>query len=231
MSRLFKEIIKLDKVFSTNDTASETALIKNDNFVIIADEQVNGRGQRGKEWNSPIGGLWFSIFYILKEKVIPFKFNVLINNSIIDAIHLLYGENALSLRPKWPNDIYINDKKLCGILIEGIPNEYYIIGVGINTNNKTIYGHAISLRAIIKKDIDNDLLLEKILDIFTKSLERNFNEEFMRWKNTNILLNKKVEIKSGEKLYEGIVSDIEENGTLLLDNEERIVTGEVIHFE
>ncbi len=231
MSKLFEEIIKLNKVFSTNDIAKKYLENTHKNFVIVADEQEHGRGQRGKDWESPLGGLWFSICYLVKDPVPTITLNILINNAVIDSISSLFSKSKLRLQPKWPNDIYLEGKKLSGILIEGIENEYYIIGVGINTNNTTVYENAISLQKVIGEPVNNDELLKSILHRFEYLTKSDHEKEFIRWKRNNLILKKKVKIKTGGKIYNAIVQDIDNTGSLILDNGMRIISGSIISFE
>ena len=131
------KIIRLDNAFSTNDIAKDLKKEGEDVFV-VAKRQSGGRGTKGRSFSSKEGGLYFS--RLIFPKNLPAK----------NAFTLMQGAAAsvcqtlisLGLAPviKWPNDIYVNGKKICGILIEnslsGDRIHASIIGVGLNVNNE-----------------------------------------------------------------------------------------------
>ena len=131
------KIIRLDNAFSTNDIAKDLKKEGEDVFV-VATKQSGGRGTKGRSFSSLEGGLYFSR--------LTFPKNLLAKN----AFTLMQGTAAavcqtlasLGLAPviKWPNDIYVGGKKICGILIEnslsGERIHASIIGVGLNVNNE-----------------------------------------------------------------------------------------------
>jgi BirA family biotin operon repressor/biotin-[acetyl-CoA-carboxylase] ligase len=139
--------------------------------------QEKGRGRFNRQWVSPAGGLWFTIILItnIREKDLP-KITLLSSISITEVLKKDY---ITDLKIKWPNDIYYNNFKLCGILCETEKNDSLIflnIGAGINVNNSIDEGYfndikAISIKSILGKDILREVLLAKILKIF----EKNYN--------------------------------------------------------
>ena len=129
------EIIKYNVVTSTNDVAMN--LINNktkESGCIYSELQTRGRGTKGKEWISTLGNLFVSIFFPLKNNYPPFNEFSIINPVIIsDAVKHFCKQKKISL--KWPNDIFINGKKVCGILQELITlndKKFLLIGIGIN---------------------------------------------------------------------------------------------------
>ena len=129
------EILKYKSVTSTNDTAIN--LIKEgkkENGCIYADFQTNGRGTHGRRWISDQGNLFGSIFFPLKSDYPPFNEFSIINPVIIsDVIEKFCEKKNISF--KWPNDLFVNNKKICGILQELIVSnskKFLIIGIGIN---------------------------------------------------------------------------------------------------
>lgn len=129
------EIFKYETVTSTNDIAM--FLIKDKKKVsgcIYADEQTKGRGTHGKNWESKSGNLFLSIFFQLKESYPRFDEFSIINPVIVSNVIKNLCKNK-DINIKWPNDIFISRKKVCGILQEQITfnkNFFLIIGVGIN---------------------------------------------------------------------------------------------------
>ena len=129
------EIFKHGTVTSTNDVSKK--LIKDSNKESgcnFADLQTNGRGTKGKKWISQKGNLFGTFFFHLKNSYPPFNEFAFINLVIIlSVIEKFCEKKYISL--KWPNDIFVNKKKICGILQELITQDekiFLIIGIGIN---------------------------------------------------------------------------------------------------
>ena len=130
------KIIKYKTVTSTNDVAIN--LIKNKNKemgFVYADKQTNGKGTYGKKWVSQKGNLFGSIFFPLKKNYPPFNEFFIINSIILSNVIKHFCKKTI-VNLKFPNDIYINEKKACGILQEIITfnkKKFLIIGIGLNT--------------------------------------------------------------------------------------------------
>ena len=129
------KIYKFKSVTSTNEVAIN--LIKKEKKeigYIYADSQTKGRGTHGREWISQEGNLFGTIFFQLKNNYPPFNEFSIINPVIIsDVIEHFCDEKNISF--KWPNDVFVNGRKICGILQELITlnsKKFLIIGIGIN---------------------------------------------------------------------------------------------------
>lgn len=171
------QILWLESVNSTNDWSKEHMNQLVDMAVICAKEQTAGRGQGEHRWHSETGrNLLFSI--VLKEPSIVAKDAFAV--SAISALSLVetlsgYGVEA---KIKWPNDIYVNGKKICGLLIEhsvrGGRISWSIIGVGLNVNQTTFPSDIPNPTSIaIQSGVQNDLseVLDDFLSIFSRRLE------------------------------------------------------------
>ena len=129
------EIFKFESVTSTNDVAIN--LIKEEKKetgCIYADTQTKGRGSRGRKWISTQGNLFGSIFFPLKKNYPPFNEFSIINPVIISSVIEHFCEKK-SISFKWPNDVFVNGKKICGILQELITlnsKKFLVIGIGLN---------------------------------------------------------------------------------------------------
>jgi BirA family biotin operon repressor/biotin-[acetyl-CoA-carboxylase] ligase len=129
------EIFKFENVTSTNDIAIN--LIKNEQKetgCVYAETQTKGRGTHGKEWISDKGNLFGSIFFPLKNNYPPFNEFSTINPLIISDVIKHFCEKK-NINLKFPNDIFVNGKKICGILQELIVTnnrKFLIIGIGVN---------------------------------------------------------------------------------------------------
>ena len=170
------EIFKFESVTSTNDVAIN--LIKEEKKeigCIYADTQTKGRGSRGKEWISVHGNLFGSIFFPLKKNYPPFNEFSIINPVIISSVIEHFCEKK-DISFKWPNDVFVNGKKICGILQELITlnsKKFLIIGIGVNVisnpniNNKY---QATNILLETKKKAS----VKKIINLIISSYEKFF---------------------------------------------------------
>tara|TARA_X000001036_G_scaffold424226_1_gene449025 strand:- start:163 stop:900 length:738 start_codon:yes stop_codon:yes gene_type:complete len=174
------KIYKIDAISSTNEYLKQLYLEKNiyDNFLIITNNQTEGKGQGSSYWESePKKNLTLSIYKDLKKNKLknPFIINLIISISIIET---LKKYNLPNLKIKWPNDILSASKKISGILIENFFQREFlissIIGIGLNVNQISFKKakNAISIASIKKKKID----LTEVLNILTKKISLKFHE-------------------------------------------------------
>ena len=198
--RLFigNKTIKLKEVNSTNSYLKEL-LIGNDKemegLVVVAESQLSGRGQKGSIWESENGkNLTFSIF--LKPNTLvqnQFLISKVVSLGIISFLEDLGLEN---LKIKWPNDIYCNEKKIAGILIEnslkGKKVNSSVVGIGLNVNQFKF--HSENNPTSITKELGGVQNLEDLLDQLLFFIERSY---------TDLKLGKesKINKKYLEKLY------------------------------
>lgn len=225
-----QKFITLKSISSTNDYF-KVELSKSTPFsegtVIMAEEQFGGRGQSGNIWLSEPGkNLTFSI--LLKPSFLSpiqqFNINIAICVAIYEALYPLFGEELLI---KWPNDIYVGDRKLGGVLIENIlqGNEWKesIVGVGINVNQEDFSGlkNACSIKELLHREyILTDLLYE-----LCKSIEKNYfqlkNEgisDLQRvYKKVLYGLNKVRGFNLEGVFVEGKIIDVADDGQLIID--------------
>ena len=129
------EIFKFESVTSTNDVAINLIKEEQKEFgCVYADIQTKGRGTYGREWVSDKGNLFGSIFFPLKNNYPPFnEFSIIYPVIISGVIEHFCEKKKISF--KWPNDVFVNGKKICGILQELITlnsKKFLIIGIGVN---------------------------------------------------------------------------------------------------
>jgi BirA family transcriptional regulator, biotin operon repressor / biotin---[acetyl-CoA-carboxylase] ligase len=182
------EIIKYKKITSTNDIAMD--LIKNGRKTIgcvYSETQTNGRGNHGKKWISQEGNLFLSFFFPLKKNFPPFNEFSIINPIIISEVLKNYCKNK-DISFKFPNDIFVSGKKICGILQETIKCNninFLIVGIGLNiiSSPKVIEYPTTNILFESKERIK----LLKIVNDFIKSYEFFFNNlksyNFLDFKN------------------------------------------------
>jgi len=179
-----KQFLYLTTCHSTNDlakTLNNRGLCKN-GMVIFAENQTRGRGQQGTSWVSEPGqNLTFSI--VLRLSHLPLASQFLFNKAL--SIHLLgffrtYFSNPTSaFHIKWPNDVYLNGKKIAGILIENSLSGNHItasvLGIGLNVNQQVFeFPSASSLSILLDRPIDRYELLNSLLLYLDENLPLDF---------------------------------------------------------
>jgi BirA family biotin operon repressor/biotin-[acetyl-CoA-carboxylase] ligase len=179
-----KQFLYLTTCHSTNDlakTLNSRGLCKS-GMVIFAENQTNGRGQQGTSWVSEPGqNLTFSL--VLRLSHLPLTSQFLFNKAL--SIHLLgffrtYFSNRTDVfHIKWPNDVYLNGKKIAGLLLENSLSGSYIsssvVGIGLNVNQQRFeFPTASSLAAVFGQPVDRYELLNSLLQYLDENLPLNF---------------------------------------------------------
>jgi BirA family biotin operon repressor/biotin-[acetyl-CoA-carboxylase] ligase len=165
-------IIRLENAASTNSLLKESAEKEKleEGTTLIVANQTAGRGQQGNSWESEAGkNLTFSmIFY---PDFLPFKRYFLLSKVVALGVKNTLDEYISGIEIKWPNDIYYQEKKIAGILIENDITGYVItrsvVGIGLNVNQEKFseeIPNPVSLKNILGKEVDIDSLLEKITE-------------------------------------------------------------------
>lgn len=231
-----KKIIYKDKVNSTSNLAKEIALSLDEGTVIIAEEQTKGRGRMGRHWVSlPRTGIWMSI--ILKPNIRPDKAYQITQTAAVAIVKAIEKITGLSAGIKWPNDIIINGKKVCGILTEmsAEPDRinYIILGIGINVNTSIedipeyLRDKATSLKAELGKEVSRKELVAAIFKNIEKEyygfVQNDFRAVIDDCRKYSVLLGKEITITQMDKTYKGRAIDIREDGVLLIRTPEGMI--------
>ena len=168
------KLLRFKSVKSTNDIALKLVQKKSSRPTMIVSEiQTKGRGTMGKKWISQKGNVFISIFFEINQKQINFKQFAILNAYILKLVISKFIKKKI--RIKWPNDLMYNKDKLCGILQEVLcinKKNFLIVGIGLNTNNdpKNKSFSSTSLKNIIKKDLDNRIVIKMIKEKYEKFL-------------------------------------------------------------
>tara|TARA_B100001113_G_scaffold335928_1_gene315868 strand:- start:91 stop:837 length:747 start_codon:yes stop_codon:yes gene_type:complete len=216
----------LDKVDSTNTFAKEKPLNK-DYVVVISEQQTAGRGRQGKEWYSPsAGNIYMTIKFIDCN---PAPLSLIIGLLISEAMDKVSGKK-INAGLKWPNDLLINKKKICGILIESEINEdnvEFIVGIGINYSlpkKESWWGEIGELADILPREKLINYILKSIIYFIENGYE-NWKDE---WEKRCIHMGIELEaISNNQKDTEiGIFKGINEEGKMMLQtrNELKIIS-------
>jgi len=194
-----------------------------DHFLIVADEQTDGRGRKGNQWLSPKGGLYFNIG--LKHISQKSSFTLYIGVSILNALN--YMSNSVDFKIKWPNDIYLKDYKVGGLICsQYTKNCFTSIGIGINTNSEINYANMSykvnSIKNILDITTSNEVYLNTIINFILERINDFEVYGYNLIKDTyfshDYLKEKYIKIISGENIYNGKYNGIGEDGSLQLIN-------------
>ncbi len=240
---LGREYKYLAEVDSTNIAAKNWAAARAANgAVVVADLQTQGRGRLGRAWSSPSGtGLWLSL--VLRPRLAPERAPQI---SLTTAVGVCEGLKELGYQAgvKWPNDIYIGGRKICGMLTEMHGSmesvEWVVVGIGINCLNRElppeIQDTATSLaiaepdKPVLRAQVAA-VVLNQLEKYYTILYEQGFAEIRRRWLENNITLGKRVKISTLNETFFGEALDMQEDGSLLVKREDggnfTLVTGDV----
>jgi biotin-[acetyl-CoA-carboxylase] ligase BirA-like protein len=234
------------EVNSTNDWAKELAKIgAEEGTITIAQTQTAGKGRLSREWISPKGGLWFSIVLRPHQKASEAAKLVFVASlAVVEVLHEKYG---LRTETKWPNDVLVNGKKICGLLAEmnteGENVNYVILGVGVNANFHTddVFPESVKTTATsteneLGKKIRLESLLEALLEkmerIYDRYVEDGFAPLLERWKTYAEFLGHKIVVTDQNEMLNGLALDVDVEGALILKLEDgktrRILVGDVV---
>ena len=208
-------VIHFDEIDSTNNYLKNSYKLLNDFTFVTADYQSKGKGRNDRVWSSNKGeNLMFS--FLIKNPVLLRKYGALSLITAIEVAKLLETYNFKEVKIKWPNDVFINDKKVCGILLEGQILEYLVIGVGLNVNQKIfpdgLRRPATSLSLEMNKSFDiKEIEKELFSNIVNDYVSLNENSFLEYFRNHNYLLNKRVRVLINDEPFIGEVVGIDDN--------------------
>ena len=224
-----------ETIDSTNVKAKELATEGAAHGTLVtADAQNAGIGRRGRRWSSEKeAGIYMSM--LLRPEIETDKAAML---TLVAALAVETTiKTSLGCQPmiKWPNDIVLNKKKICGILTEmalnGTEIDYVVVGIGINVNNKNfpeeIKNTASSLSLELNREIDRELLITKVweqFDVYYKLFLQTGDLSFIREEYEKALVNKEETVKVLDPLgeYTGVARGITNTGELIVDTEGEI---------
>ena len=241
-----KELYLFKEVMSTNTVAkflSENDV--NNGTVIISEKQSGAKGRLGKSWESPLGGIWLSL--VVKPNVDHSKIPMITLATGVAVVKTLERIGIENAEIKWPNDVMINDKKVCGILTEAITKfnsiESVIIGVGIDANfdvnvlSKELQEGTTTLDIELGHRVDENEIIRFFLEEFERIgilfEEGGFERILKEWRKYSYSIGKIVEVREPfSKSYDGYVLGISREGALVVEKIdgtlEKVISGECI---
>ena len=234
-----RKVIAYPSLTSTNDIAKREAKRgAREGTVIVAEEQTAGKGRLKRAWLSPRGSIALSV--ILHPT--PAQLPSLIMVASLAAAHCIEKVSGLKTQIKWPNDVLVNDRKVCGILIEsdvrGSAVDYAVIGIGINVNLEPVDFPEIAATATsLSNELGEKLSRREMIRCLLVELENLYlalpegDSVFREWRERLVTLGKEVEVSSGQTGYKGIAESVASDGSLFLRQPDgsliKIVAGDV----
>lgn len=221
-----KDFLILDEVDSTNSYIRRCIADLPDLFAVTAGMQTAGRGRRGHDWLADNGMLPLSI--LIKDPVSPETLTLRAGVAVCEAIEKFYADGSLHAGIKWPNDVIINSRKVCGILCESVcigDKINIICGIGVNLAQEESFfksagiPHGASLKMLTGTAPDRNSLAEEIVSNMRKLCGCEFKDVYERYKQRCLTLGKDVRIigESGERT--AFALDIAPNGFLVCKDE------------
>ncbi|MCM8532319.1 MAG: biotin--[acetyl-CoA-carboxylase] ligase [Lentisphaeraceae bacterium] len=228
-------ILSFDEIDSTNQYLLENAPTLENYTVVTANKQTQGRGRKGRVWESSSND---NLYFSLLIKSIDISFEELSSIPQIMGLAVCESLQKCGISKswiKWPNDVFVDDQKICGVLCEtrlkGMTLEGLIIGVGLNVNLpeaelKKIDKPATSMlvESNDKKPFSTKETLHVVLQAFDKYFKiwqqkERRSELVEHWRQNSRLIGKAVTLSDDQKTIYGTVVDFSENGEVILQNE------------
>jgi BirA family biotin operon repressor/biotin-[acetyl-CoA-carboxylase] ligase len=207
--------------------------------IVVAESQSRGRGRLSKEWLSPEGGIYFTV--ILRPKISPAyapRMSLMATVAVASAIRRLFGLRA---ELKWPNDVLIGGKKVCGILAEMNAEldavNFINLGIGINANTSVSQQEekASSLKEQLGEEVSRKKLFRSVLvELEERQGLLTTADLIEEWKNLSATLGRDVRILAPGEEITGKAVDIESSGALVIRTKDgslrSAIAGDCIHL-
>lgn len=245
-TRTFGRRLKIVEV--TTSTQEEVRLLAEEGApsgaLVLAEEQTGGRGRQGRKWFSPPRkGVWMSLL-LRPDRPLSFapQLTLLIAVAVCRAIRKTSGVDA---GIKWPNDLLVQGKKVCGILVESVSEDerirYCIAGIGIDVNVEAdelpadLQTVATSLKIESGRSQDRVALITAVMneleELYTLYEQEGFTPIKHLWEALSIMLGKRVAIKTPQGEVSGVADALDESGALILLDDKgepfKLFSGEV----
>lgn len=223
--------------------------------LVVAEVQTGGRGRLGRRWGSPKGGLWMSL--VLRPGFDAGQATRITQTAAVGVAKALW-EIGVEARIKWPNDLLVDGRKICGILaessVENVPVvakrvgpgnvnrrlDFVVLGVGMNANLdpadlEVPDREVATVRTELGRDVDMLSLLRALLSNLETELSRieDFGAVLQDWRALNCTLGERVRVQRFGETLEGIAEDLSAEGALVLragDSRVELFEGEIEHL-
>lgn len=243
VNKLGSTFVRFDSVSSTNDVARELAVSgASEGLCVIAREQTAGRGRQGRFWSSPPGeGLYLSL--ILRPQVNASDSAIITLAAAVAVAETLRLDFQTAADIKWPNDVLVRGRKICGILveaaIEGERLQYVVMGIGVNIGQRSFPEQAGDSATSLLLEIGRAILPEDFVGAMLPRLERWYatvlsqpDQVIARWEELSASAHDcLVRVESPDESIEGVTHGLTATGALIVElatgERREIVSGEV----
>jgi BirA family biotin operon repressor/biotin-[acetyl-CoA-carboxylase] ligase len=241
-----RSVLVFESLASTNAKALELAADGAvEGTVVVAREQTSGRGRHGRTWSSPRGGLYLS--FILRPPIVPAEATSLPLLAGLAVSKAISTSCPVVSSLKWPNDVLIGERKVCGILaessIKGGLLEHIVVGIGVDANidvgflPEEFRGTTTSLMSELGHDVDEGLLFRDLMYImdmlYVRFLDRGPGPILDEWTNRSSTIGKDVSVMTQDGRLEGKALGVDVSGALILKQGKRLTridSGDVVHL-
>ncbi|MEJ8544831.1 biotin--[acetyl-CoA-carboxylase] ligase [Brevibacillus borstelensis] len=230
--RIGQHVLAYDTVLSTQPLAHEAAAKgAPEGTLVIAEQQTGGKGRLGRPWHSPKGtGIWMSL--IIRPEIPLPKTPQMTLLAAVALAKTMWEETGVEIKIKWPNDIFIGDKKVSGVLTELNAESdrvnYLVIGMGINANLEQkdippeLSSIATSLRIEAGKPIKRVAFIRRFCENFEREYDHYLQEGFERvkaeWEQHSYTIGKWITVSTIQQTLEGRAIGLDEEGVLILED-------------
>lgn len=230
LSSLIKDSVSVfvyDTVTSTNDVAKELCKMNDGCILVVADGQTNGRGRQGKSFFSPKGsGLYFSMVFPVSSPVAEFTgVTCAVAVACSRAIEKI---TDLDVKIKWVNDIYIENRKACGILVQSVSENgvitKLIVGVGVNISTVDFPDEIKDIATSLGKEIDCNVLAAEIANNISELIFKNPNDYIDEYREKSNVIGKEITYFQNNIAHKAQAVDIDKNGGLVVNENGKTIT-------
>lgn len=222
------KILRFEEISSTNEFAKEKRLERED-LLILAKRQTGGKGTKGRSFSSNEGGVYLTKLVFYENFSAKDAFLIMARAAV--AVCKTLEKFSLSPKIKWANDVFVADKKICGILIENVFSgnkiSSSVIGVGLNVNN-LLPDELKEIATTMREQAGKELDFSAVESALIENLNKNFSmEEYLSRVG---YLNEEVCLRIGETLIPATPVCVEKDGALVVEiggEKRRVFSGEV----
>ena len=206
--------------------------------IVVASEQTAGRGRFARQWLSPPGSI--SLSAVLRPEFTSLPFMIMF--SAVAVARAIEGITGLKTQLKWPNDVLVGGKKVCGILTESSLRDsqvdYVVTGIGINVNMRMVeFPEVSAIATSLSDELGSEVSILELLRRLLVEMDRLYGLLpdgeliYKEWRQRMAMLGKRVQVISGDDSCEGLAEDVAGDGSLLLHLDDgsmqRVLAGDV----
>jgi BirA family biotin operon repressor/biotin-[acetyl-CoA-carboxylase] ligase len=236
-----RKVVHFNLTTSTNAVARQMADEGiEEGTVVVAESQTRGKGRLGRKWITKPGGVWMSV--VLRPRIDPAHAASITLLAAVSVAKALRGEGAEAVI-KWPNDVLVNGKKICGILTEMSAEtdavSFVVLGIGVNVNNPVPLETATTLKAELGRKVDRvrlvQAMLEQLEEDYLTFKTQGFTPILWEWRRYSDTLGRPVEVSHQDEVIRGIAQDVADDGSLIVQlgdgTQRKIVSGDCVHLK